>query len=162
MGEKAIGLQDIHAAMRRISGQVRRTPLERSDSLSALGLGEIWLKCEHHQITGSFKLRGATNALAALSAAERARGVAAVSSGNHGRGLAYAAAASGTPCIVCMSRLVPANKVEAIRALGAEIRIVGDSQDAAIRSAGHCGGRSWAGSAPARQALLSCDPCGDG
>src|SRR5690606_40545077 len=60
-----------------------------------------------------------------------ANGVVGVSTGNHGRGLALAAKQAGVPCIVCMSRLVPANKVEGIRALGAEVRIVGASQDEA-------------------------------
>ena len=77
------------------------------------------------QRTGSFKLRGATNALLSLSADERARGVVAASTGNHGRALAYAARAVGRRATICMSRLVPQNKVEAIRRLGAEVRIVG-------------------------------------
>jgi threonine dehydratase len=89
----------------------------------------VLLKLEHHQTTGSFKLRGATNALALLPKDTRAKGVVAVSTGNHGRGLACAALRLGMRCVVCMSRLVPANKVEEIRALGAEVRIVGKSQD---------------------------------
>ena len=89
------------------------------------------LKLEHLQITGSFKLRGALNAVLRLSPEERSRGVVAVSTGNHGRGLAFAAAQAGVRCLVCMSRLVPRNKVAAIEALGAEIRIIGASQDEA-------------------------------
>ena len=84
---------------------------------------------EHRQITGSFKLRGATNAILSLSDDERRRGVVGVSTGNHGRGLAHAAARAGVRAIICMSALVPENKVAAIRDLGAEVRIVGRSQD---------------------------------
>jgi threonine dehydratase len=89
----------------------------------------VYLKLEHHQITGSFKLRGATNALLALTEDQRQCGVVAASTGNHGRGLAYAAQQAGARCIICMSSLVPQNKVEGIKALGAEVRIVGESQD---------------------------------
>jgi threonine dehydratase len=89
----------------------------------------VHLKLEHRQTTGSFKLRGASNAVAALSAEEKRRGVVAASTGNHGRGLAYAAKREGVSATICMSRLVPENKLEEIRRLGAQIRIVGDSQD---------------------------------
>jgi threonine dehydratase len=89
----------------------------------------VHLKLEHRQATGSFKLRGATNALLTLPEDARARGVVAASTGNHGRALAHAAKAAGVRCVVCMSHLVPGNKVEGIRRLGAEIRILGRSQD---------------------------------
>ena len=89
----------------------------------------MWLKLEQQQITGSFKLRGATNAILSLTSAEQERGVVGVSTGNHGRGLAHAAKDAGLRCIICMSSLVPQNKVEGIEALGAEVRIVGHSQD---------------------------------
>jgi threonine dehydratase len=122
-------MTDILAARRRLAGRLRRTPLLASPSLSAHHGTPVHLKCEHHQITGAFKLRGATNAVLALPAEQRRRGVAAASTGNHGRALAHAAREAGIPCVVCMSSLVPANKVEAIAALGAEARIVGLSQD---------------------------------
>jgi threonine dehydratase len=110
---------------------MRRSPeLERFAGVSVL------LKCEHHQTTGSFKLRGATNAVLSLSDKERSRGVVTFSTGNHGRALSHAAIAAGTRAVVCMSALVPENKVAAIRALGADIRIVGRSQDEAERAAG--------------------------
>jgi threonine dehydratase len=89
------------------------------------------LKHEQRQLTGSFKLRGATNAVLALTPEQRARGVVAVSTGNHGRALAYAAAKEGVACTVCMSSLVPANKLDGIKALGAATRIAGRSQDEA-------------------------------
>ena len=122
-------LPEILAARNRLVGRVRRTPLARSDALSEQAGVSVYLKLEHHQATGSFKLRGATNAVLKLDTAARERGVAGASTGNHGRGLAQAAREAGAPCIICLSRLVPANKVEAIRALGAEVRIVGESQD---------------------------------
>lgn len=126
-----VSLDDIRAAQRRIAGKVVRTPLAASPSLTERTGAQVLLKLEHRQTTGSFKLRGATNALALLSAEEKARGVVAASTGNHGRALAHAAAAEGVRCVVCMSRLVPANKLEAIARLGAEISIVGQSQDEA-------------------------------
>ena len=127
--EQRLTLADVYAARRRIAGRVVRTPLVPSPRLSELAGVDVHLKLEHRQATGSFKLRGATNALLALSDEERSKGVVAASTGNHGRGLAYAARLAGVRCVVCMSRLVPANKLEGIRALGAEIRIVGSSQD---------------------------------
>jgi threonine dehydratase len=129
MTEGMIALADVYAARRRIAGRVERTPLRLSPSLTERIGAPVHLKLEHRQTTGSFKLRGATNALLALPEDAKARGVVAASTGNHGRGLAHAAKAAGVRCVVCMSRLVPGNKVEGIRRLGAEIRIVGRSQD---------------------------------
>lgn len=126
-----VTLPDIEEAARRIAGRVRRTPIDHSPSLSAVSGVPVHLKHEHRQITGAFKLRGATNALSQLTDEQRRRGVVATSTGNHGRALAHAAAAEGVRCVVCMSSLVPDNKLEAIKALGAEIRIIGRSQDEA-------------------------------
>lgn len=120
---------DIAAARKRIGGSVLRTATMPSPSLSKTIDHPVYLKMEHRQTTGSFKLRGATNAILSLSEAERARGVVGVSTGNHGRGLAYAASGMGVRAVICMSALVPENKVTAIRDLGAETRIVGRSQD---------------------------------
>lgn len=124
-----VSLADIERARRAIAGHIRRTSCARSPALSAIAGAPVHLKLEHRQITGSFKLRGATNAVLNLTDAQRARGVVGVSTGNHGRGLAHAARIAGVRCVVCMSRLVPQNKVDGICALGAEARIVGDSQD---------------------------------
>lgn len=126
-----VTLSDIEQAARRISDRVLRTPLVMSASLSGLCGVPVALKLEHHQTTGSFKLRGATNAVLSLSPDERARGVVAASTGNHGRALAHAAKAEGSVATICMSRLVPENKVKEIRRLGANVRIVGRSQDEA-------------------------------
>ncbi|WFU06063.1 hydroxyectoine utilization dehydratase EutB (plasmid) [Rhizobium sp. CB3171] len=128
-----VTLPDIEEARRRIVGQVVRTPLMRSQALSRQSGAPVFLKLENQQTTGSFKLRGATNAILCLSEEARSRGLATASTGNHGRAVAHAAAALGARAIVCLSALVPANKVEAIRSLGAEVRIVGQSQDDAMR-----------------------------
>jgi threonine dehydratase len=90
---------------------------------------EILLAQEYLQTTGAFKLRGAMNSVLQLDSGTT--GVTAVSTGNHGRALAFSARKAGVPCIICMSELVPQNKLEAIRALGAETRIIGNSQDEA-------------------------------
>lgn len=126
---KRITVQDSYAARQRISGKVRCTPMARSDTLSEHSNADIHLKLEHSQITGSFKLRGATNAVLSLTEEQRAKGVVGASTGNHGRGLAYAAKQAGVRCIICMSELVPQNKVDGIKAQGAEVRIIGRSQD---------------------------------
>ncbi|WP_434648894.1 hydroxyectoine utilization dehydratase EutB [Pseudomonas sp. D1-2] len=128
-------LQDIYLARQRIESQVRRTPMEHSPSLSRLMGVPVYLKLESLQITGSFKLRGASNAVAQLSVEQKARGVVTASTGNHGRALAHAASQQGVRAIVCLSHLVPSNKVQAIRDLGAEVCIVGQSQDDAQREA---------------------------
>ena len=114
-----VSLDDIRAASTRIAGRVLRTPMVQSAALTDLIGAPVSLKLEHHQTTGSFKLRGATNALLSLTTAERACGVVAASTGNHGRALAHAAKAEGTVATICMSRLVPENKVMEIRRLGA-------------------------------------------
>lgn len=124
-----VSLGEIRAAQARIAGKVARTPLQMSDALSRLCGVPVHMKMEHRQPTGSFKLRGATNAVALLDEAQRQRGVVAASTGNHGRALAYAAGLDGIAATICMSRLVPQNKRGEIARLGADLRIVGDSQD---------------------------------
>jgi threonine dehydratase len=124
-----ITLDDIRSAQKRIAAHIQPLRITRSESLSQRFERDILLAQEYLQTTGSFKFRGATNAV--LQLPPGTSGVTAVSTGNHGRGLAYAAKQAGVPCIICMSELVPRNKLEAIRALGAETRIVGKSQDEA-------------------------------
>lgn len=112
-------LEDVRAAAKRIAGRTVRTPLvpwPDDDNL--------WLKPENLQPTGAFKLRGALNAVAALSVDERARGVVTHSSGNHGRALAWAAREYGVPAIVVMPDNSPDVKVNGVRALGAEVILV--------------------------------------
>ena len=122
---------EIYQAKKRISPYVTRTPLVRAHALSDRCEAEIWCKLETMQPTGAFKLRGATNAILRLNEDQRKRGVVAVSTGNHGRGVAYAAREQGVRAVICLSSLVPENKVEAIKSLGADVRIVGNSQDEA-------------------------------
>jgi threonine dehydratase len=126
-----VNLGEIERAREAIADTVRTTPVNVSPSLSELAGVPVHLKLEHTQVTGSFKLRGATNAVASLTDEEKRLGVVGVSTGNHGRGLAYAAKTAGVRCIICMSRLVPQAKIDGIRAHGAEVRIVGNSQDEA-------------------------------
>ncbi len=125
----AIELDDIVAARERIAPHIQPLRITPSASLSRRFGAEILLAHEYLQTTGAFKLRGATNAVLQLPAGTT--GVVAVSTGNHGRALAYAAREQGVPCVICMSELVPQNKLDAIRELGAEIRIHGKSQDEA-------------------------------
>ncbi|MEM7208122.1 MAG: hydroxyectoine utilization dehydratase EutB [Pseudomonadota bacterium] len=125
----AVNCAHIYAARQRIADKIRRTPLVESPSLTDAFGSRVRLKLEHHQLTGSFKIRGASNAVACLSDEQKACGVVGVSTGNHGRGLAFAAQRAGVRAIVCMSELVPQNKVDGIRACGAEVRIIGRSQD---------------------------------
>ncbi len=131
MRDYGVALADILAAKTALRGRVVRTPVIPAPSLSDGNGRSVYLKLETLQPTGAFKLRGSTNKLLSLDDDEKARGVVTMSTGNHGRGLAYAARALGVRAVVCMSKLVPENKIEAIRAAGAEVRIIGDSQDEA-------------------------------
>ncbi|MBZ4022862.1 hydroxyectoine utilization dehydratase EutB [Rhodobacter sp. TJ_12] len=128
----SVALTDIFAAAQVLRGQADATPLIPSALAPRLG-GALWLKLETCQPIGAFKLRGAMSALATLP--KTTPGVVCCSTGNHGRGVAYAAAARGLRAVICMSELVPQAKVDGIRALGAEVRIAGRSQDAAQRAA---------------------------
>lgn len=126
----SVSLADVFAASRRIEGVVARTPLVPSPHLSGLAGHDFLLKLENTQPIGAFKLRGAVNAIFNLP--EGTAGVTCCSTGNHGRGVAYAARARSLRAVICMSSLVPQAKVDGIRALGAEVRIFGRSQDDAL------------------------------
>jgi len=126
---------DVLAAAHRLRSVVERTPLVRSASLSARTGVDTWLKCENLQRTGSFKLRGATNALAELAEAQRARGVVASSAGNHGLGLAYAARALGVRARIFIPSTAPDVKRRGIAALGAEVDDSAVDYDAAHHAA---------------------------
>jgi len=118
-------LADVVAARGRIAHLIRPTPL-----LPAPELGDgVFLKAECLQETGSFKVRGAANTLLSLDDHERQAGVVAVSSGNHGRAVAFVAAELGILATVCVSERVPATKQEAIRSLGARVVVGGPGQD---------------------------------
>ncbi len=130
-----VTLADIYAARHRLAGRLPRTPLVHAATLSHELDADIHLKLDCLLPTGAFKLRGATNAVAQLTPAQRERGVVTVSTGNHGRAVVYAAHAEGVAARVFMSNLVPENKRAAIRSLGADIELVGQSQDAAYSAA---------------------------
>src|SRR5437868_3709447 len=119
--EKLVTLEDVRQAQQRIAGVCVRTPL-LALSRSA---GELYVKPESLQPIGSFKLRGAYNKISSLSREERARGVITYSSGNHAQGVGYAARRLGARAIIVMPDNAPRVKVEATRALGAEIVFVG-------------------------------------
>ena len=116
---RPIASEDIDQARARIAGTVLRTPLVKLD----LGGGEadIYLKLENLQPTNAYKIRGAANAVASLSDAERARGVWTISAGNAGQGVAYAARQFGIPCSVVAIETAPQTKLDRMRALGAAI-----------------------------------------
>jgi threonine dehydratase len=126
-----VTLRDISRARERIAPIARRTPLVYSAALSERAGTAVHLKLECLQVTGSFKVRGAANRMLELTAEEKARGVVTVSTGNHGRAVAYVASRLGIPAVICMSERVPASKVEAIRALGAEVVLHGEGYDEA-------------------------------
>ena len=114
-------IDDVRAAARRLGNRIHRTPVISSQSFDDASGFQVFFKCENLQRAGAFKIRGALNKLLTLSAAERARGVVAFSSGNHAQGVALAARMVGTTAVVCMPKDAPALKVEATRNYGAEI-----------------------------------------
>lgn len=122
--------RDVWRARARIRDLIRRTPLLPAPQLPG-DEGGVWIKDETRQPTGSFKVRGAANALRALPGEARARGVVAVSTGNHGRAVAEVARQLRVPATVFVSRRVPADKLSALRASGADVTVHGESQDEA-------------------------------
>src|SRR6185436_10588402 len=128
-------LEDVRAAARRLEGAIEKTPLVHSRTLSALTGAEVFLKLENLQFTASFKERGALNKLLSLSAAERRRGVIAMSAGNHAQAVAYHAARLAIPATIVMPVTTPFVKIEATQAHGAEVVLEGDTvAEAQIRA----------------------------
>jgi threonine dehydratase len=125
--------QEITAAEKRIRPYIRETILEYSPYYSGLVKANIYFKLENLQHTGSFKVRGAMNKVLALTRAERARGVVTASTGNHGAATAYSLGQLGASGIVFVPDAASADKVDAIRRLGAEVRYFGD--DTAVTEA---------------------------
>src|SRR5260221_12475646 len=119
------GLEDVRAAPARIQFYIHRTPLLQSRSISERVGVEARLKCENLQRAGSFKIRGAMNALLQLSPDERRNGVVAFSSGNHAQGVALAARLLGMKATIVMPEGSVVAKVEATRSYGAEVVTVG-------------------------------------
>jgi threonine dehydratase len=128
-------LDDVRAAARRLEAVVQRTALRRSGALSELAGVDVHLKLEGSQRTGSFKLRGAYNVVALLSAEERARGLVTASAGNHGQGVAWAARRMGTRAVVFVPEGAPEGKQRCIARFGAELRRVAGGFDHAHAAA---------------------------
>jgi threonine dehydratase len=124
--------QSVYDAAERIRRVARRTALRHSQALTELTGTDVYLKLECEQITGSFKLRGAYNALASLSPDARARGVVAASAGNHGLGVAYSARELGIPATLYIPSTAPAVKRDGIAALGATIDASSPDYEAAL------------------------------
>ena len=130
-----LNLAGVRKAGKAIQGVALRTPLIASRNLLARTGQPVWLKLETLQPIGAFKIRGATNALKRLTVDQRKFGVVCCSTGNHGRAVAYVAAKLGIPATVCVSTLVPENKVASIKALGADVRRSGANQEDAQKEA---------------------------
>lgn len=124
-----IDIVSIQTARDNLRGQVLKTPFTLSRTLSDIFGAEIWLKFENLQFTASFKERGALNRILTLTADERAKGVIAVSAGNHAQGVAYHAQRMGVPAVIVMPRFTPTVKVANTRRFGAEVVLAGDSFD---------------------------------
>jgi len=123
----SVSIDDIRAAAASIDGRVVRTPIVRSGPLSAQHGSDVYVKLETLQHTGSFKDRGALYKLESLSADEAARGVIAISAGNHAQGVAYHARKLGIPSTIVMPKGTPFNKVRRTEAFGAAVILEGDN-----------------------------------
>ncbi|MCS4294195.1 threonine dehydratase [Comamonas sp. BIGb0152] len=126
-----LSIQDIRDAAQRIQGKVERTPCLYSHTLSQIVGAKVYLKFENLQFTAAFKERGACNKLMQLSEEQRARGVIAMSAGNHAQGVAYHAQQLGVRAVIVMPRFTPGVKVERTRSFGAEVVLHGDTLEEA-------------------------------
>ncbi len=122
---------DVLDAARRLHGHLLQTPCVASKTLSEITGAQVFLKFENLQFTASFKERGACNKLAQLTPAESARGVIAMSAGNHAQGVAYHAQRLGLRAVIVMPRFTPGVKVERTRGFGAEVILHGDTLEEA-------------------------------
>ena len=125
---ESVTLDDVHAARERVMPHLHRTPLLQSRILGEMAGVDLMMKAEIFQRTGSFKSRGALNALMQLTDEERERGVVTMSAGNHGQGIAFAASMVGTRAVVFMPETAVPAKVDAIRGYGAETQFVPDME----------------------------------
>jgi threonine dehydratase len=126
-----LSLSDVEAARERIDDVVRRTPLEYSYAFSEMTEADVHLKLENFQRTGAFKIRGATNRIATLSAAEQEAGVVTASAGNHAQGVALAATRSGVDAKIVMPEHAPISKVKATERYGGQTVLYGADYDEA-------------------------------
>ncbi|MCW4048144.1 MAG: threonine/serine dehydratase [Candidatus Bathyarchaeota archaeon] len=130
-----ISLSDVYGARKRVQKWARRTPMEFSHGLSTFCGGEVWLKLENQQVTGSFKIRGATNKLLLLTDEQREKGVITSSSGNHAQGIGYAARELGVKATIVVPENTPQVKIDAIRKYGVELIVEGEEYMVAERIA---------------------------
>ncbi len=130
-----VTIDDIRAAAAGLEGVARRTPTERSETFTRQCGGEVWLKFENQQRTGSFKIRGAYTKIRSLSDAERAAGVVAPSAGNHAQAVAFAARSAGVDATVYMPEAASLAKVGATQGYGATVRLVGESVEESVAAA---------------------------
>ncbi|MEO0983286.1 MAG: threonine ammonia-lyase [Pseudomonadota bacterium] len=126
-----VTIDDIRAAAKTLEGQIERTPMRRSKTLSEITGAEIWVKFENLQFTASFKERGALNKLSQLTDAQKRDGVIAVSAGNHAQGVAYHARRLNIPATIVMPVTTPFNKVQHTRNHGARVLLEGATFDEA-------------------------------
>jgi threonine dehydratase len=129
-----ITLDDVYAARERVLPYIRRTPLEKSQTLSNMLGTNVYLKYELFQKTGSFKPRGAFNQMFQLSSSQLEKGVVAVSGGNFAQGVAYAGQVLGVRTLICMPSYTPQNYLDATKAYGAEVEITQTIADAFSRT----------------------------
>jgi threonine dehydratase len=128
-------IADVRAARERLAGVARETPVYASETLSRLTGRSVVLKAENLQRTGAFKIRGAYNTVAQLSAAEREGGVVTASAGNHGQAVAWAAREAGIRATIFVPENAPMAKVEAARGYGAAVELAGEGFDDAVEAA---------------------------
>lgn len=128
-------LQEIELAAQRLKPVLHHTELDMSSTFSAMTGGQIYLKCENRQKTGSFKIRGASNKIAALVERGEVKSVVASSAGNHAQGVAFAAKNFGIPATIAMPATAPIAKVQATQGYGAKVVLSGDCYDDAYAKA---------------------------
>ncbi len=127
----SITVEQVREAQQRIKGIAVQTPLKPAYTLSDKTGRNIWLKMETMQPTGAFKIRGAANAIQALSEEQRRKGVISMSTGNHGKAIAYVCRQLEMRGVICISAQVPKVKIEGMKKLGAEVIVTGKDQDEA-------------------------------
>ena len=128
-------LSEIMTAANRLKPILHHTELDLSSTFSRMAGGNIYLKCENRQKTGSFKIRGATNKLSAMIERGERRPVVASSAGNHAQGVAYAASAFGIPATIVMPKAAPIAKIQATEGYGAKVVLAGSGYDEAYAKA---------------------------
>lgn len=126
---------EVLQAGKQLKGVIRQTPLVRCAELSAKTAGHVYLKAECLQVTGSFKLRGAYYRVSCLDGSQKSRGIVTASAGNHAQGVGFAAARFGIPGRIYVPRIIPANKLRAIRTYPLEVVVQGELYDEAHAAA---------------------------